>query len=238
MMHSWVRSASAAVRQMRASESSRVMLAGDRPAGRQQRARGSGSAPAAGGRAGHCAPPPRPVPASRVTSSTSSSVKERPSRFSTSTRQPTTPRSRKRSGTARVSTSPHSSIASRSAGSSSGSSDPGHDAPAALDDRDVPGALVEAHAGAEPRLVLRRRLPRPDGRAGERAARRVVLVEVALPHVERLGDAPRDHRRRVVAGERSRDLGAGLDGEAHAVAAAHRRHDVVLGTSGRGRAGR
>ena len=115
--------------------------------------------------------------------------------------------------------------------------DTGHEALSALDDRHVPGALVEAQASAEPRLVLRRRVPRPDGRAGERPAGRVVLVEVALPHVERLGDALRDHRRRVGAGERPRDLGAGLDGEAHAVAAAHRRHDAVrwsLGARGRG----
>ena len=93
-MHSPVSSAAAAVRQMLVSESSSVtadVMA--RPVSSSELRWRFCSCCSRKSRALHTAT--AAGPASRTTSSQSSSVKRRPSRFSISVRQPTTPLSRK-----------------------------------------------------------------------------------------------------------------------------------------------
>ncbi len=114
-----------------------------------------------------------------------------------------------------------------------GVADPGDAGPGALDDGHVTGAVVDAQAGADPRQVGRSEVARPDGRGGEGPRGGVVLVEVALPDVQSLGDEAGDDGRGVVAGERSGDLRAGLDRQAQALAPGRQSHAPVLGVARR-----
>ena len=86
------------------------------------------------------------------------------------------------------------------------------------DDGAIAGPFVQREALADPGQVGLRELPRPGGGRHEPPVHGVVLVEVALPDAERLGDAPGDDGGRVLHGERLRDLRAGLDREAVALA--------------------
>ena len=103
--------------------------------------------------------------------------------------------------------------------------------PGALDDGHIAGTVVDAQAGADPGQVGRSEVARPDGRGGEGARGGVVLVEVAAPHVQRLGDEARDDGGGVVAGERPGDVRAGLDRQAQALAPRRRTHAPDLGSA-------
>jgi hypothetical protein len=74
-------------------------------------------------------------------------------------------------------------------------------------------ALLDVDTPAHPGDVRRRHLARPTRRGDHGLADGVVLVEVALPHVEGLRDAPRDGRHDILQDERRRDGGAHLAGE-------------------------
>ena len=128
--------------------------------------------------------------------------------------------------------SPHASIAARSAGSRSGSS--------TADRTQAPPSMIGTYPGRssreirrpDPGEVLIRELARPERGRGERPRLGVVLVEVALPRVERLGDTPDDDRGRVVAGERRGDLGAGLDRQPEALGLGGAAHRTARGSAG------
>ena len=139
---------------------------GDGPRPCRAATRGSGSAPAAGGRAARCGPRRRRGPRAEVTSSQSSSVKRRPSRFSISVRQPTTPLSRKRSGTASVATSPHCVHGGAVGRVEIGVVQARERAGPVLDDGHVAGTVVQRRSSCRPR-----RGRRPSARA-PRAPRR------------------------------------------------------------------
>ena len=82
---------------------------------------------------------------------------------------------------------------------------------------------------AEPRLVVLGQLARPERRGDEGVGLGTVLVDVALPHVQRLRDAPRDH------GEHGVEVGGGGDRLADS---RRQREDVRMGRARAGPAAR